>query len=201
MRGRHGVLNATSHHHNRGVMASVVCLHERARGAHRVRGHARGGACAGAGCGARAGDRLARQAGDGGRGLRGRRQHRRDGAHGEQEADGGPQAEFCRREPDRGGGRACRRLRGAGRARRLHAVLRRRAANCHRAAAAKGQLRSEEGLYPGQRLRHRALHPWHQLLDPGQDHCRIRGLCEDAQDQLRIERRAGPLLISPARCS
>src|SRR4051794_21430311 len=80
MRGRHGVLNATSHHHNRGVMASVVCLHERARGAHRVRGHAHGGAGAGAGCGARAGDRLARQAGDGGRRLRGRWQHRRDGA-------------------------------------------------------------------------------------------------------------------------
>ena len=74
----------------------------------------------------------------------------------------------------------------------------RRAANRHRAAAAKGQLRSEEGLYPGQRLRHRALHPRHQLLDSGQDDCRIRGLCENPQDQLRIERRGSVAHLAAA---
>ena len=48
---------------------------------------------------------LARPAGDGGRGIRCRRQHRRDGAHGEQVADGEPQAEL-RRENRIGAGGA-----------------------------------------------------------------------------------------------
>jgi hypothetical protein len=48
-----------------------------------------------------AGKRLADAAGHRSGGLRRRRQHRCDGAHGEQEAGGGSQAELCRRQSNR----------------------------------------------------------------------------------------------------
>ncbi len=124
--------------------------------------------CGGVVCarfGLRTGDGLAHQERDGRCRVRRRRQHRRDGTHGEQDAHGGAQAELRRRQSYRRRGRHRRHLRRSSGAGRVHPVLRCLAANRHRAASSEGELRSKKGFCPGQHLRYRTVHPRYQLVD------------------------------------
>ena len=132
--------------------------------------------------------RLAGQDRDRRRSLRRRRQHRRHGADGEQPAFDRAEAEFRRGEPRRRGRRARRRLCRAGDARRLHAAVRRRAADRGGAAHPEGQLRPAERPRAGQRVRDRTVHPRDQRRDPGEDHAGVRRLRKRQEAQLRLRR-------------
>ena len=87
----------------------------------------------------------------------------------EPEANGSVQAKLRRRQSRRRGRRARRELCRPGRARRLHAVLRGRAADCGAVEGAKGQLRSAQGFHSGQRVRNRTVHPRDRQRDCGKE--------------------------------